>query len=123
MPYAHLERFTPGPCGPMWVPRPPAPPGGSALRHSVVVTAIYARHKRLSMFPATVAHRDSGRSWKRTWGRPAFQHRPVDELWRASLRIYSADAGLHCWLAGGPAHGAPGDPGSTCDYQYRGERL
>jgi hypothetical protein len=36
MPYAPLERFTPGPCGPMWVPRPPAPPGGSALQHSVV---------------------------------------------------------------------------------------
>ena len=40
MPYAPLERFTPGPCGPMWVPRPPAPPGGSALWHSVV-TQLY----------------------------------------------------------------------------------
>ena len=51
-PYASLERFTPWTLQSVRVPRPPAPPGGSASKAFCCHSAVYASDERLSTLPS-----------------------------------------------------------------------
>jgi hypothetical protein len=51
-PYAPLERFTPWTLQSVRVPRPPAPPGGSASKAFCCHSAVYASDERLSTLPS-----------------------------------------------------------------------